>query len=331
MKPDTALVITSVSAPTEPVKEYAAGCRSNGMDFIVVGDRKTPADFALDGCRYLSLAEQGLLSFQLAHLLPENHYSRKNIGYLLCKDKDVIVETDDDNSPLDTFWLPREEMQTAPVFREEGWINVYRYFSDVNIWPRGFPLEYVRMPAGSGPALLPAEAHFAPIQQGLSDGDPDVDAVYRMTQPLPVHFDPGLRLALAGGARCPFNSQNTTWFKPAFILMYLPSTCSMRLTDIWRSFVAQRIAATCGWPILFHSPTVVQERNAHNLADDFALEMPGYLANDSIWRQLSALELAAGEAHLAENLLRCYRMLVQQSYLSPAELPMVEAWIEEFQ
>ena len=46
------------------------------------------------------------------------------------------------------------------------------------------------------------------------------------------------------------------------------------MTDIWRSFVAQRIAWANGWAILFHEPTVWQDRNEHNLMRDFRDESP---------------------------------------------------------
>ena len=53
-------------------------------------------------------------------------------------------------------------------------------------------------------------------------------------------------------------------------LLYLPAYCSFRMTDIWRSFVAQRIAWENGWRLLFHGPTMEQERNVHDLMKDFA-------------------------------------------------------------
>src|ERR1700691_4694073 len=91
------------------------------------------------------------------------------------------------------------------------------------------------------------------------------------------------------GACCPFNSQNTTWFKEAFPLLYLPYYCSFRMTDIWRSFVAQRIAWTCGWPVLFHQSTMRQERNDHNLMNDFRDEISGYNNNALICNSLKEL------------------------------------------
>ena len=67
------------------------------------------------------------------------------------------------------------------------------------------------------------------------------------------------------------------------------------MTDIWRSFIAQRIAWENNWHVLFHAPTVWQERNAHNLMRDFADEIPGYLHNRSIGDALERLDLAASK------------------------------------
>ena len=116
-----------------------------------------------------------------------------------------------------------------------------------------------------------------PIQQGLVDGDPDVDAVYRLVLDLPFRFERGASVALGTGAWCPFNSQNTSWWPDAYALMYLPAYCSFRMTDIWRSFVAQRIAWENGWSVLFREATVRQRRNPHDLMRDFRDEVPGYV------------------------------------------------------
>ena len=168
-----------------------------------------------------------------------------------------------------------------------------------------------------------------PIQQGLADGDPDVDAIYRLLLPLPLSFQPGTAIALGAGSWCPFNSQNTTWWRDAFPLLYLPAYCSFRMTDIWRSFVAQRIAWANGWSILFHEPTVWQERNEHNLMRDFKDEVPGYLHNTAICEALAALNLKPGVAHLGANLRSCYEKLVEQRWVGEQELELLDAWIAD--
>lgn len=324
------VVITTISGPNEVLRTYADGCLKHGMGLIVIGDRKSPANFELPGCRYLSIDEQLKLDFSLPRMLRENHYGRKNIGYLLAMRRgvEVIIETDDDNFPKEHFWRERATGKEALALNSKGWINVYRLFSERNIWPRGFPLEQLprKMP---GRQELETDYVVCPIQQGLCDGNPDVDAVYRLVMELPVEFEPSENVALGHGSWCPFNSQNTTWFKECFPLLYLPSYCSFRMTDIWRSFVAQRVAWTCGWHILFHKATVFQDRNTHDLLKDFEDEIPGYLGNARICRELEDLNLKEGREHIVQNLVRCYEMLVAQKHVDTRELDLLDCWVKD--
>ncbi|MDQ3072019.1 MAG: STELLO glycosyltransferase family protein [Bacteroidota bacterium] len=330
MNTDTALVITSIAGPENAVLlEYAAGCRERGITFIVIGDVPSPKDFNLEGCDFYGLEAQKDLPYAIAGLLPLKHYARKNLGYLLARSqgKKVIIETDDDNFPREAFWAQRNDRPAAHSISDSGWVNVYRYFTKAHIWPRGLPLDRIMdaQPVTVGPAK---EMH-CPIQQGLADENPDVDAVYRLTCPLPVSFEIETQLALGREAWSPFNSQNTTWFEEAFPLLYLPSYCSFRMTDIWRSFVAQRIAWENGWSIFYHAPTVWQERNAHNLMRDFADEVPGYLHNEGICKHLSGLTLEPGKEKLTANLLECYVALTDGGYIDKKEMPLVEAWVRD--
>lgn len=322
------VVITSISAPGEVLESYAEGGRKNGFDFIVIGDSRSPADFELDGCDFYCLARQRELDFPYVALCPEKNYARKNIGYLLAmaNGAGMIRETDDDNLPRLGFWEKSERIHTEAVMEEEGWINVYRWFSDALIWPRGLPLNEVRRILPDY-AELPRRRCDCPIQQGLADENPDVDAIYRLLLPLPQNFRTDRRVVIGGKAMCPFNSQNTTWHREAFPLMYLPSFCSFRMTDIWRSLVAQRIAFENGWGILFHEPTVSQQRNEHDLMKDFSDEVPGYLHNEQIGRELDQLSLRSGTDRLGDNLIACYQRLCQLELIDGRELELLEAWL----
>lgn len=328
MNQSTALVITSIASSDHPVlKDYAASCKKRGIPFYVMGDRISPDNFSLDGCNFYSLAQQRETGFKLVNDLPERHYGRKNLGYLVAirNGAEIILETDDDNYARPEFWGTRSRQVAARDVQNGGWVNVYKYFTDAHIWPRGFALEHLMEP------LQPLSGYEqrtidCPIQQGLADENPDVDAIYRLTLPLPLNFEKRESVALGNGSWCPFNSQNTTWFKDAFPLLYLPSHCSFRMTDIWRSFVAQRIAWENGWSVLFHHATVWQERNMHNLMRDFADEISGYLNNKKIADTLAALPLKKGKAAMGGNLMRCYEALVGLQLVGEKELPLVEAW-----
>jgi hypothetical protein len=322
----TSLIITSIAAPNAVMKKYAAECKKRGIDFIVIGDSASPKKFQLDGCRFISLEEQKKLPYKLAKLLPEKHYSRKNLGYLLAKNSDVIIETDDDNFPKKNFWNKSYTNPKVRYVNKNGWVNAYNYFTEKTIWPRGFPLENV-LEKNPQPKVSTKKFN-TPIIQGLADENPDVDAIYRMTQKLPIRFENKSPLVLGEGSWCPFNSQNTVWKKEAFPLLYLPSYCSFRMTDIWRSLIAQRIAWTCGWNVLFHSADVWQERNEHNLVKDFEEEVPGYINNDQIRKSLEDLDLKSGIKNIGENMIRSYAELVNKSYISKSESQLINSWVD---
>jgi len=106
--------------------------------------------------------------------------------------------------------------------------------------------------------------------------------------------------------------------------MYLPSFCSFRMTDIWRSFVAQRCLWADDKSLLFHQAEMHQERNDHNLMKDFSDEIDGYLNNAAIATCLKRTALDPGDS--AGNLLKCYKALVEGGFIPDSEIELVQAW-----
>jgi hypothetical protein len=323
------LIITSIAKQDNPVlKKFAEESLVHNMPFIVVGDTKSPKEFNLEGCDFYSIERQLALNFELAKALPFKHYARKNLGYLIAMSKgaEIIIETDDDNLPLPNFWDNRTKQVNAHLLSNKGWVNIYKYFTVIHVWPRGFALEHI---LDCIPELEEQKSVECPIQQGLADENPDVDSIYRLILPLPITFNKAGNVALGNNSFCPFNSQNTTWFKEAFPLLYLPSYCSFRMTDIWRSFVAQRIAWTCGWPILFHQSTVWQQRNDHNLMNDFRDEISGYNNNSQIINCLKYLTLEEGIENIPANMIICYQKLIDMGLIDNDEMAIIKAWLKD--
>jgi len=328
---NTFLIITSIAKDNHPVlKQFADESVLHNVPFILIGDTKSPVGFNLNGCDFYSVERQKSLGFELAKALPFKHYARKNLGYLIAisKGAEVIIETDDDNIPFSDFWNERTKQSNAFLLNNKGWVNVYKYFTDANIWPRGFALEHLQ---NDLPELENKNLIDCPIQQGLADENPDVDAIYRLILPLPLTFNKSESVALGDNSFCPFNSQNTTWFKEAFPLLYLPSYCSFRMTDIWRSFVAQRVAWTCGWSILFHNSTVWQQRNDHNLMIDFRDEISGYTNNDKIYNSLKELKLKEGIQNIPVNMKVCYQKLIEMNLVDEKEMNLLDSWFKDIE
>lgn len=325
-----ACVITTINRPTEGIKKLVGRFPADSL--FIVGDQKTLKNWKLRGTHFLSLQAQADLKFESFRTTPLNHYARKNLGYLTAMQESpcVIYDTDDDNIPNEN-WVLREMHCFAERIRQKGWCNVYKYFHSAYVWPRGFPLEHIsgntyRTRKGYNPFTT------SPIQQGLADGNPDVDAIWRLILPSPVHFRKKRSVALAAGVWCPFNSQSSWWWPDAYPLMYLPIHATFRMTDIWRSLVAQRCLWAMGSGVIFHSPAEVeQRRNPHSLLRDFKDEVPGYLHNGRIATILERLRLRTGrkQANVRQNLLTCYAALVKKNILPSDELLSLNNWLAD--
>ncbi len=322
-----AIIITTINQPTEAVRKIASLCPE--WTFLVAGDKKTPKDWSWPGVTFLSADEQ-LSTSKFGAECPFNHYARKNVAYLWAASKgaEIIAETDDDNIPYDTFLQDVSRTVSGKPVKKTGWENVYSHFTQDRIWPRGFPLELITESLKNTSALGESESHDCPVQQYLADGDPDVDAVYRLTTVAETKFGPNT-IILKPGTYCPFNSQNTLFWRDAFPLLYLPAYVSFRMTDIWRSFVAEACLYAMDKPVAFREATVFQERNQHSLIRDFRDEIPGYLNNVRIVEILSSLTLRNTPADTAANVLACYEALVSADIVPEKELPLLQLWLDE--
>lgn len=312
-------VVTTVHSPTKAIEKLY---EKFGNNLIIVGDKKTPNDWNYNGLMPIGYWSDRKYS-------PENHYARKNLGYLdaIKKGAEVIYDTDDDNIP-NKNWKIRGDFVAANETVGEGWYNVYSLFSDENIWPRGFSLNKIK----DFPSCGLLKWNKSSIHQGLADGEPDVDAIWRLVFNKKVSFSQIKNVYLKRNTWCPFNSQSTWWFPKAYALMYLPVYASFRMTDIWRSFVAQRCLWELGEGVTFHSPSeVFQDRNEHDLMKDFEDEVSGYLNNDKIVEILSKLELKKGENSVCENMLTCYNAIVSEGILPSVELISLNQWIEDYE
>ena len=327
------LVITSINKPNQAIKNFEKLCKKNNTDFIFVADKKTPKFKYGDDLKFLSLKDQESLSFKVCKKIPINSYSRKNIGYLysILRGAKKIYETDDDNYPKKNFFSQNIENLKHYRIKENGFINIYKYFLNkkIDIWPRGLPLSKIKTAKKSFIELKIQSKKFSIIQR-LCDENPDVDAIYRLiNKKIDIKFDKNKSFYANNKSYIPFNSQNTIWFKEAFPLMYLPTYCTMRATDIWRSYIATHIMNKLNMKILFTSSTVYQKRNIHNLYNDFKLEIPVYIDVENLIKELNTIKIYNAKDYMLINLFNCYKKLVDKKFFDKRELKLIKLWCED--
>lgn len=325
------LVLTTIGAPREGLAQLITAL-GDGWGVVVVGDVRTPDTWRDWPVEFLSLERQRELFGAFAAEARTNHYSRKNFGYLFARQRGAtaILEVDDDCLPLARFGGPPRATVHGRLVGGGDWANIYAWFTDRLIWPRGLPLDAVPQ---RGALSAATAARHCPVQQWLVDDDPDVDAIYRQLFPgagfafeadaAPVILEPG--------TWCPFNSQNTLWFEDAFPLLYLPQGCSFRATDIWRALVAQRALWVRGGALAFHTSTVRQLRNPHDLARDFLDEIPVYTQGRAMARCLDESAAALAGRDVVEIGRRLWTSLIAAGFLPESEAVSIERWFDAFQ
>lgn len=222
-----------------------------------------------------------------------------------------LYNIDDDNSDNDkrggvrreadgeTSALSAQLKAGMPVIdSRHALANPYPYFRPVDavsgdrvpgMWPRGFPLPLVKSVSPAVMSMAIINTSISPsttttttrvgVVQSLADNDPDVDALFRLTRPLPLRFThvSGPSLALPLGRYTPFNAQATLWSADAFALLLLPMSVHGRVSDIWRAYIAQTVMRFVGLHVAVHGvPVVTQRRNVHSYLADLQAELPLY-------------------------------------------------------
>jgi STELLO glycosyltransferases len=322
-------VVTTINPPTDSILTFSA---LKDWCLVIVADTRTPTEGYLqlasdngDGrIVFLSVQDQEDMGHYSPFVkrIPFKSFARKNIGYLFAirHGAHAIFDFDDDNvlkeaafsssphTPLvllrdgdknirdDNTWIVRtvkphkNDFAVPPSFNPLPYMNP----SAVDIWPRGFPLQDVVLFSSfkTETALESIPFSRIAIVQSTCDHDPDVDAIYRLTRPLPVTFDDApataTRLLVPPGRYSPYNAQATTHMYNAFWGLLLPYTVVGRVTDIWRSYFTQRILQDLGLVVIYSPPLVVHNRSTHDYTADLQAEQDLYMKTKALLDFLSS-------------------------------------------
>lgn len=328
MEIDKFLVITTINAQNSPgVVKLLKFLEKNLLRAIIVADKKTPNWSSHPNIDFLSLEMQNDLWPNLSQKLPLNHYSRKNLGYLRAVSLGAItiLDTDDDNCPVSNPWEIKFEKYR--LNHNVSWVNIYRYFGERELWPRGLPLRCVHQEL----EILSGSAEPLEIScfQSIVDGDPDIDAIGRLLYPKQVLFLDEPPVILASGI-CPTNSQATLWLRWLLPLLYLPSTATFRMTDIWRGLVMQPAIQALGGSTVFGKLGFQQERNEHDLMKDFESEAAGHIHSEEV-SNISISTWGSGdyqrnEISILSGMLKIYEELVARGIINPEEIAILKEW-----
>jgi hypothetical protein len=272
------IVTTTINEPTIATKKFCKIAVEKDFTFVIVGDTKTPHEsyrkLENSNIIYLSPEQQEDLYKELSDTIGWKSIQRRNIGFVYAYDQgaDIIATIDDDNIPYDNWGdniLINKEVE-IDLFSHKSF-NVFDPISPTNhndLWHRGYPIELV--PSKNDIEYKGKTIRKILIQADFWDGDPDIDALCRLSK-MPVckfnQFNP-----FGSNQIAPFNSQNT-FLSREVIPYYAVLPHAGRMDDIWGSYIVQYYFPNS---VVYNKATVYQDRNEQDLVTNLENEVIGY-------------------------------------------------------
>jgi hypothetical protein len=339
------IVVTSINMPTDSIKILS---KIENFQLIVVGDITTPNDWSYPNVIFLSINDQIEYYSSLANVIPTRCYCRKIFGYLYAIQHGAkyIYDTDDDNSPIvdinhhfiydncshGLIANIKSYDKNSNEKNEYNVINPYAHFGQSSIWPRGYPLNRIKEKNDNMFSLSNRKTSI--IQQGVVNGDPDVDAIYRLInshekqEKFNIEFDflaPSIQLP--SNLFSPFNSQNTLFHYDAFWSLYLPHSVTFRITDIWRGYWCQPLLWLINSTLEFHAATAYQYRNPHSYLKDFKEEDDLYKKTDELLEVLHQWKCNENKV-FKDCIIDLSKLMAEKSFWSYDEAEHIEIWLD---
>ena len=268
---NNAIVTTTIQKPTEATLKF---CEIKNWDLIVVGDLKTPKnEYDEINCHYITVEDQELLNQPLSNAIGWNTIQRRNMGFLYAFNEgyEVIASVDDDN-------IPKNNWGENLYINKEIEVTVYDTPLDVfdplsvternDLWHRGYPIQLLENKNDIN--NIGKHKRKVLIQADLWDGDPDIDAICRLSKMPMVEYK--ISEPYCSTKISPFNSQNT-FFHRSVIPFYMVIPHVGRMDDIWGGYLLQQKFKDA---LIYNSSTVFQDRNEQDLIKNLEWEIIGY-------------------------------------------------------
>jgi hypothetical protein len=269
------IVTTTINKPTLATLKFIEISKRNNWVFVVVGDTKTPHDeYEKLDCIYLSPSKQDELYPELSNIIGWKTIQRRNIGFVYAYQNgaDIVATVDDDNIPYDNWGT---DLYIGKEIEVDYWTSENNIFDPLSVtnyphlWHRGYPIEYLQI--RDRITYLGKKKITPLIQADLWDGDPDIDAMCRLTFKPMCKFN--ITQPFASNKPSPFNSQNTFIHREA-LKHYAVWPYVGRMDDIWGGYYTQNILGSD--KLIYNRASVYQDRNVQDLIKNLENEIIGY-------------------------------------------------------
>jgi hypothetical protein len=266
-----AICTTTINPPSEALLKFAS---LKDWDLIVALDMNSKV-FNLPGSTVLSVEDQKLMAPELSAAIGFKSIQRRNFAtlYALREGYEKIAFVDDDNIPYDNWGLSikvgEDVTYKAYQSRRSAYFDPLAVTTDNYVWHRGYPIQHLQ--TRHDVEFLGYRTKRCLVQANLWDGDPDIDAMARLTHKPCVDYR-DITGPYGSSQLAPFNSQNTFIAREA-IPFYSVLPFVGRMDDIWGSYILQHHFPDS---VIYDVATVYQDRNIQDLVTNLENEIIGY-------------------------------------------------------
>lgn len=271
------IVTTTIQPPTKATLLF---CKNTEWNFVIIGDLKTPHE------AYRELEKKYPQVVYLDPEYQEKHYralsdsigwkniQRRNIGFVFAYQKgaDIVATVDDDNIPYDNWGKNIYIGKTISLTcyqPENGVFDPLAVTKSNYVWHRGYPIQLLS--SRTKIKKIAKVKRRVLVQADLWNGDPDIDAIARLTYMPLVRYD-DIKLPYCSNRISPFNSQNTFIAREA-LPYYAVLPHVGRMDDIWGGYILQY---KFPHSLIYTPPSVYQDRNKQDLITNLENEVFGY-------------------------------------------------------
>jgi len=340
------ILTTTINLPLflEDICKNLNKFKNNDTSILVIGDKKTPIQ-TNSFCKKLNnkykiKIEYLDTNFQdkffkknystIYDLFPFNDAIRRILGlvYLHKFKPERVIFIDDDNYIDKNTDFIKEHSVVNKVVSSRGlynknlWPNVYSYLATdvpLPVFPRGFPWNFRNLKSFEN-SFKSFKNKKVLANCGFILEDPDIDAVSRLFWKIRIKKinTSTKHIYLAPNMYCPFNDQNTC-ISGEILTLYFKPLSAGRNSDIWTSYLINKVASIHSDIISYGSPYAKQYRNIHDNWKDYELEKMHNISTDYFIKVLNSINFKKNESYY-ETFLNLCKLALEKITLMNKEI-----------
>lgn len=275
------------------------------------------------------------LHIRTATKMPKNSSAVRSLAYIIAISLGAEKIIDMDHVDVDHL-APEEVLfarNSTGVLSGNGIVNPYDKFRNEGtprVWPRGYPIWEIANMDHCQVTRYETNVSNASLHVALFSDISDVDSIYIASQEPLIEFgtDEGLCYDISSSAYTMFGTEMTEYDVNSFAGLFLPSFPSDRASDIWRSFILQKMLKNNGKHIaVCYLKAQKPPRSQRIIPEDWNKLMESEM--DMLLNTMNVLSVikSVNEADPMKFMVQVYARLYEHGVVDEMDMELLNSWL----